>query len=283
MNQVAVVILNFKVKALTLKCIDSVKNSDFKDLEIIVVDNDSGDGIGQDLKKDSTIKFIQNNKNSGFSGGNNLGIQQALKDQSEYILILNPDTTVDQKAIGILVKKMKQYDTDIVCPKIYFDDKKTIWYAGGLFDKANVLGSHRGVDEEDKGQYDQDSETDGITGAALMIKREVFEKIGLFDDRYFLYYEDSDLYFRAKQANFKIMYIADAKVYHKNAQSTGLGSPIQDYYITRNRMIFAGKFLSLRTRFALFREGLRNFRSPVKRLALKDFLFGNLGKGGLNV
>jgi GT2 family glycosyltransferase len=112
-----------------------------------------------------------------------------------------------------------------------------------------------------------------------MVKREVFEKIGLFDERYFLYYEESDFCYRAKEAGYKIMYIPKAIVYHKNAQTTGLGSPLQDYYITRNRMLFASKFLPLRTRFALFREGIRNWSNPTRKKAHLDFLFGKFGRG----
>lgn len=279
MKKVAVVILNYKSKDEALECIHSVKASDYSSIEIIVVDNNSQDGLEEDLRGDNEVEFIQTGDNLGYTGGNNLGIEKALKDGADYIFVLNADTVIDNSAISNLVLVSEKEGAGIVGPKILFGDRKTIWYAGGIFDKANVLGSHRGVDELDEGQYDEIEETEYVSGGAMFVKKEVFKRIGLFDDKYFLYYEDSDFSFRAKKANFKLVFAPTAVVYHENAKSTGLGSPLQDYFITRNRMLFASKFLSFRTRFALFREALRNISNSARRLALVDFLVGNLGKG----
>ncbi len=279
MNKVGVVILNYKVKDQVLKCVESVKKSSYKDLEIIVVDNNSHDGLENSIKQFKDIFFIQTGDNLGYSGGNNQGIKKALDLDCEYIFILNPDTTIDSKCIEECLDGFKDEEAGIIGPKVYFGDGKTIWYAGGKFDLDNVLGSHLGVNEIDQGQYDQVMETDFVSGGALFVKSEVFKKIGLFDERYFLYYEDSDLCFRAKKVGYKIMYIPSAKVYHTNAQSTGLGSPLQDYFITRNRMLFASKFLPLKTKLALIREAIKNSKMPTRRMALKDFLLNNFGKG----
>lgn len=280
MKKVVVVILNYKVKKYVLKCVESVIESTYKNLEIILVDNNSEDGIEKEIKKYEGVEFIQNHDNLGYTGGNNVGIKKGLADGIEVVFILNPDTTVKKDTIEILVKNLEIDDVGIIGPKIYFADSKKIWYAGGIFDRANVIGKHKGVDGEDLGQYDEISETDYVTGAAMMVRSEVFDKIGFFDERYFLYYEDSDFCLRAKDAGFKIMYIPEAKVFHENAKSTDLGSSLQDYFITRNRMLFASKFLPMRTRFALLREALRNVSNPVRRLALFDFLIGRFGKGG---
>lgn len=280
MSKIAIVILNYKVKDDTLECIESIKNSDYKDLNIIVVDNNSEDGLGEELAKIDGVEFIQTGKNLGYTGGNNVGIKKALRSGADYILILNPDTLIKKDAISILLNEGKQnLDVGIFAPKILLPDKKTLWYAGGIFDMSNVLGGHRGVNEKDQGQYEEITETDYATGAAMFIRKTVFGSIGLFDEDYFLYYEDSDFCLRARNKGFKIMYIPRAIVYHKNAHSTGLGSPLQDYFITRNRMLFASKFLPFRTKFALFREALKNIRNSVRRLALFDFLISNFGKG----
>lgn len=278
-KKLAVVILNFKAKKYVLSCIKSVLDSSFEDLEIFLVDNDSNDGLEDEIRKFEGLTFFQTGKNLGYSGGNNYGIKAVLDKGFEYVFILNPDTTVEKKTVEILLQLMEEYKADIVSPKIYFAGTKRIWYAGGEFDLANVLGSHKGVNEEDKGQYDRAEETDFATGAAMLVRSEVFERIGLFDERYFLYYEDSDLCYRAKRKGFKIMYIPEAVVYHANAKSTGIGSPLQDYYITRNRMLFASKFLSFRTRFALLREALKNIKNSSRRKALMDFATKNLGQG----
>lgn len=281
MKKIAVVIVNYKLKDEVLKCVQSVKDNDYKDLQIILVDNNSNDGLEKEKGKD--ILFIQTGKNLGYAGGNNIGIKKALEAGCDFIFILNPDTTIDKKAIDVLVKKAKSTQGDILGPKIYFNSSKKIWFAGGKFDKLNVLGSHIGVDEVDRGQYENEVEVDFVTGAAMFVKREVFEKIGYFDEKYFLYYEDSDFCFRAKKAGFKIIYIPTAIIYHQNAKSTGLGSSLQDYFITRNRLVFASKFLNLRTQIALFKEALRNFKNPNRRRALIDFIICNLGKGSLNI
>lgn len=277
--KVAVVILNFKVKDETVKCLESVKKSNYGDLEIIVVDNNSGDGLAEEMKRFPDICFIQNRGNLGYTGGNNIGIKAALQDKADYVFLLNPDTTIDRNTIGNLIAAAEREDVGILGPKVLFADGKTIWYAGGTIDLANVLGGHRGIDEKDLGQYNKVEETGSVSGGAMMVKNKVFEKIGLFDERYFLYYEDSDFCYRAKKAGFKLLYVPTAIVYHANAKSTGLGSPLQDYYITRNRMLFASKFLPWRTKFALLRECIKNIGIPAKRSALRDFLLGNFGKG----
>ncbi len=281
MKKVAVVILNYRVADLTVESILSVKKSTYKNIKIIVVDNNSEDNIGEKLKDFPEVEFIPSKENLGYSGGNNLGIKKALADGADYIFILNSDATVSSGAIDHLVTAAEEGMGDVLGPKILFPESKVIWYAGGGFDKENVLGKHRGVDEKDEGQYNKVEGTDYVTGAALFVKREVFEKIGLLDEKYFRDYEDSDFWLRASRAGFKVLFVPKALVYHENAQSTGLGSPLQDYYITRNRMLFAAKFLPFRTRFALFREGLKNIGNPVRRKALLDFLSGKFGKGDI--
>lgn len=279
MKKIAVIILNYKVREKTLKCIKSIRSSFYQNIEIVVVDNNSGDDIAKDLENINDVIFIQNDQNTGYTGGNNLGIRKALDIGADYLFILNSDAWVEKNTIASLVSIAEKDRADIVGPKILFADKKTIWYAGGILDLANVLGKHRGVDEKDNGQYNKEEETDYVTGAALFVHKKVFEKIGLFDEDYFMYMEDSDFCYRARKVGFKIIYNPMAIVYHENAQSAGLGSPLQDYFLTRNRMLFASKFLSFRTKFALFREALRNIANSTRRLAFIDFLLGNLNKG----
>lgn len=279
MPKVGVVILNYKLKDQTLKSIESVLNSDYKNISIIVVDNNSMDGLGEALAGRGDMVFIQNNENLGYAGGNNIGIKKALEMGAAYVFILNPDALVEPRTIGNLVSKAEIYNAGISNPKIYFMGTKKIWFGGKIFDKANVLAMHRGVNQEDIGQYDDDEEMEDATGAAILIRSDVFAKIGFFDERFFLYYEESDFCFRAKLAGFKIMYIPSAVVFHKNAQSTGLGSSLQDYFITRNRMLFASKHLPLRTQFALFREALRHINHPARKMAFMDHLLGKYGKG----
>lgn len=303
--KISIIILNFNGSRDTLDCLKTVKQLELKDskLEIVVVDNGSSkmeikklsDKI-QNLKTKFKITLIENKQNLGYSEGNNRGIKYALQNKSDYILLLNNDTLVDKNLLIQLIKvAKKKRKAGIVSPKIYFAPGfeyhknryqkqnwgKVIWYAGGLFDRQNILASHRGVDEIDQGQYDQIIETAFATGCCMLIKSEVFDKIGLFNPKYFLYWEDIDLCFRAKRAGFKIIYAPLAKIWHKNASSSGgAGQQTSIYYQTRNRLLFACKYAFLKTKFFILKEGLIKFfqGNSLEKRAVKDFFLFNFGK-----
>ena len=225
--------------------------------------------------------------------GNNVGIKKALGRNAQAILILNNDTLAEKSLIINLAQALKS--ADIASPKIYFakgfefhkkrykEDElgRVIWYAGGRIDWDNIIGQHIGVDEVDTGQFAKSAEIDLATGAAIIVKREVFEKIGVFDEKYFLYLEDMDFCVRARRANFKIVYAPKAILWHKNAGATGSGSLLQDYYFTRNRLLFAAKWGKLRTKIAVARVILGKIGDPTKRKAFFDFLTFNFGKANL--
>jgi len=291
--KLGIVILNFNGLEDTLECIKSIKK--LNNTTILVVDNASTDKSKEVLEKISGVRLIINKINLGFSGGNNVGIRYCLENKFDLMLVLNNDTLLADSTIEELLRGTKA--ADIISPKIYFaknyefhkdrykekDLGKVIWYAGGNIDWQNVIGGHIGVDEVDNGQFDQAREIDFATGAAMLVKREVFEKIGLFDERYFLYLEDMDFCVRAKKAGFKIMYEPKAIVWHKNAQSLGgSGSKLQDYYITRNRLLFAFKFAKLKTKMAVFKQTLFLWQNSVKRRALLDFLLYRFGKSSVS-
>lgn len=301
MKSVFISILNFNGNNNTLECVESLKKINISDLKltILVVDNGSSEELK--LKSGSSgkikIKVIKNEKNLGFSGGHNVGIKHALGQGADYVVILNNDTYVDENFIDELLKAAKRDNKiGILSPKIYFapgfefhkdkyskkEQGKVFWYAGGGMDWANVIGHHRGVDEVDKGQFDKTVETELATGCCMLIKREVFDKVGMFDDKYFLYYEDADLCMRAKKNSFKIIFVPSSIIWHKNAGSGGgSGSVLQDYYIARNRLIFGFRYAPIRSKIALFRESLYLFfrgREWQKRGVL-DFYFASLGKG----
>ncbi|GAG55887.1 unnamed protein product, partial [marine sediment metagenome] len=157
-----------------------------------------------------------------------------------------------------------------------------IWYAGSRMDWENVLASHRGVDEVDIGRYQRMEETDFATGCCMLVKREVFEKIGLFDKKYFLYWEDNDFSQRAKKAGFKVYFAPEAVIWHKNAGSSKSGSFLHDYYLTRNRLLFAFKYASLRAKIALIKESIIKLFKGRKweKKGIIDFYLGRFGKGG---
>lgn len=234
--------------------------------------------------------------NLGFTGGNNKGIRQALQKGADAILLLNDDTKIDPHAIQHLSDVLySNSQTGIAVPKIYFypgyefhknryekkDRGKIIWYAGGTIDWNNIIGAHIGVDDIDRGQYDVVRNIDFATGCCMLVRREVFEKIGLFDNRYFLYLEDLDFSVRTRKAGYQIIYEPKAIVWHKNAQSSGSGSALHDYFFTRNRLLFGMTYAKLRTKIALLREAMRFLvKGPSwKRTAVIDFLASRFGRG----
>lgn len=292
--KIAIIVLNYNGRKDTLECIRSlakVQKDNFL-VETIVVDNGSDDGSAKAFVKLRGIKLILNDRNLGYSGGNNVGIKKALSLGADYIFVLNNDTLVDKNILISLVHAASA--GDIISPKIYFapgfefhkgryqksELGKVIWYAGGAIDWPNIIGQHLGVDEVDKGQFSQMKEIDLATGAAMFVKRAVFEKTGLFDEKYFLYLEDMDFCVRAKKAGFKIIFEPGAIVWHKNASSSGgSGSPLQDYFITRNRLLFAARYAKLKTKLAVLRQILGQINQKTKRMALLDFVTFNFGKG----
>ena len=296
--KIAIIVLNFNGLQDTLDCLDSIRRLEKgkNTVEIIVVDNASTDGSVEAISKLKDIDLITNEKNTGYSGGNNIGIKRALERQSDWILIINNDTIVDAGLIKSLITATKQ--ADIIYPKIYFapgfefhksrykksEQGRVIWYAGGRIDWQNVIGTHMGVDEVDAGQFSKRQDLDLATGACMFVNRKVFDTIGFFDEKYFLYLEDMDFSVRAKQVGFKIIFEPKAIIWHKNAGTTGgSGSTLQDYYITRNRLLFAFKYARIRTKFAVLRQIINKLSNPIKRKALIDFMTGRFAKGSINI
>ena len=302
MKKIAVVTVNFDTEKDTISFLHSLKEIKAPDfsLEIIIVDNGSENVLKlPDNLKDEKVLLMRSESNKGFSGGNNIGMKKALEEGADYILIVNNDTIVDPDMITNLLKVLESKPhIGATTPKIYFakghefhkdryaQDElgKVFWFAGGYTDWDNVRSVHRGVDEVDHGQYDRTEKTAFATGCCMLIKREVLEKVGLFDDRYFLYYEDADLDERIQRAGYDIYYAPEAKLIHVNAASSGgagNGNVLQDYFITRNKMLFGMTYAPLRTKLALFRESLRLLKTgrPFQKLAIKDYYSRKFNKG----
>lgn len=297
--KVSVVILNFNGKDDTLECLESLsqtKKGNFE-VETIVVDNASSDTSVADFKKQfpDTVLLV-NSENLGFAEGNNIGIRFALKRGADFILILNNDTIVSPTTIPeLLMFALAEKKGGIFGPKIYFmrgrethperykstQLGRVIWYAGGKMDFENVLASHRGVDEVDAGQYDESVRTSFVTGCAMFVRREVFEAVGLFDIKFYLYYEDVDLCMRVRTRNYEVFYVPQAYLWHKNADTSGgPGSDLQSYYLTRNRLRIGMRYAPWKTKLALFRESMNILMqgTPTQKQAIGDFLRKKYGK-----
>ena len=242
---VAIVIPNWNGEADTIECLESLRQLDYPNYKVIVVDNASTDGSPQRIKSIyPQVTLIENEENLGFVRGSNIGIVYALAQDAAYILLLNNDTTVHRDLLKELVSAAeKDHKTGIVGPKIYFYHKpETLWFAGSVFKAYFGKTRQVGFGERDEGQYDEAREVPFITGCALMFKAEVARQIGLLDPDYYHSNEDVDFCLRARKAGFRVLFVPQAKVWHKVASASGgTSSPLYLYYPYRNRFLLMKK------------------------------------------
>ncbi len=243
---VSVIALNWNTTELTCDFLRSINElGTYKNLEIIIVDNGSKeDPTAALLAVNPGVKVILTGKNLGFAGGNNVGIKAA---KGDYLFIVNNDTEFTPQLIESL---LEPFSTDpavgVVCPKIrFFYNRNVIQYAG--FNPINVYTGRTtavGSLEEDHGQHDTPGYTEGAHGCAMMVKREVIEKTGMFPEKFFLYYEEWDWSLRIIRKGYKIFYQPKALIYHKESMTVGKQNPLKTYYHTRNRILFMRRNMS---------------------------------------
>ncbi|MBI4708867.1 MAG: glycosyltransferase family 2 protein [Candidatus Portnoybacteria bacterium] len=262
MPKIIIIVLNWNGLSDTIECIESLKKIDYQNYEIILVDNGSMDNSVAVLKeKFGDIYLIENRKNLGFAGGNNVGIKYALKNGADFILLLNNDTKVESDFLTKLVKIANNDNKiGIVGPIIFsYDEPEKIYFAGGKVNWSRTRGEHINFEKKsisvipakagiqtwmpDQVRHDIYG-VDYITGCCLLIKKEVVEKIGLMSEDYFLYYEDTDWCLRAQRAGYKCVLASQAKIYHKQSKSTGEFSYPYIYYHSRNGLMLCSRFRS---------------------------------------
>jgi len=250
---VAIIVVNWNSYADTSQCLDSLKLLEYRNFATIVVDNGSEDGSGQNLKRDfSEIIFLKNDKNLGFTGGNNTGIRYALKNSYEYILLLNNDTIVTELFLSLLVKSIENDPLiGAIQPKIMFNQNRNIiWNAGGIFNSFLTKTSTIGENQIDVGQFDKSSETDWITGCCFLVRSSVIKEIGLLDQRFFIYHEDVDWSFKIKQKGLIMFYEPSSVIYHETGMSDknhgthseGNVSPFSHYMGVKNHLFLVRRY-----------------------------------------
>lgn len=234
--KIGIVIVNYNGSSDTKECLDSLRNMTTP-VGVIVVDNASSEDDYCQLKKISTdCMLIRSDSNLGFAGGNNIAIRYMVDLYNiETIMLLNNDTVVEPNIIKELNKYSK--NNTIVVPKmLYYGKKDYIWYGGGNFNKITGRAIHDRMGEKNYNDCVV-KECTFATGCALLMKKAVVTKIGLLDEKYFMYCEDSEFCLRAIENDIKIVYNPKAVLYHKVSKSTGGGeSPFCLYYMTRNRL-----------------------------------------------
>ena len=236
----SIITINYNGLKDTCELIDTLPLND-KTIEVILVDNASTQNEATELEKRyPQVKVIKSDKNLGFAGGNNLGIQAS---HGKYLFFINNDTLLPQlSSLSLLINRLESSDQiGMVCPKIRFTwGEQPIQYAGYTpLSKISLRNKSIGYGEEDKGQYDTSHPTPYAHGAAMMVKREVIEKAGMMPECYFLYYEELDWSMMIRRSGYEIWYEPSCTIFHKESQTTGQQSPLKTYYISRNRLLFA--------------------------------------------
>jgi GT2 family glycosyltransferase len=234
------VTLNWNRPADTLECLETLAAQTYSNLRLLVVDNGStDDSVSRIQTEFPQVELVVSAENRGFAAGANLGLRQALEAGADLIFLVNNDTWIDAEAVAHLVTHA-QPGVGILSPLIYYAEEQTcIWSAGGRVHPWTLEkhGDHRG--QIDTGQWTEPVARDFVTGCGMLLTRQLLEQVGLFDESFFMYYEDSDLCLRAKKAGFGISLVPAAKMWHKVARSSG-GSDSADerYWMARSSVLF---------------------------------------------
>jgi GT2 family glycosyltransferase len=200
-------------------------------------------------------RLLLSKENLGFAGGNNWGIAQA---NGDFIFIVNNDTEVTPDLLDKLIQPFFDHaNIGVTCPKIRFWDQPGIIQYAGFNPMNHFTGrtSTIGEREPDNGQFNTPGPTHGAHGCAMLVKKEVIERVGMFPQKFFLYYEEWDWSARIQKAGFSIWYTPDAVIYHKESMSVGKNNPMKIYYHTRNRILYMRRntnFFQLMTFYAFF-------------------------------
>lgn len=221
----------------------------FKDYKLYIIDNspsaETDKVISQYTASYPILEYIhiKSSGNIGVAAGNNVGIKAALKDDSDYILLLNNDIEFEQcNLIEELVKQAELRNESLIIPKILFYDSRKIWMAGGRMLYFKGATQHIGEGKDDSNIYDKEGYYNYAPTCFMLISKEVFKSVGMMDEKYFVYYDDTDFIFRAGKKNYRILYLPKLVVLHKVSSSSGGDmSTFGMYYLTRNRLYFVNK------------------------------------------
>ncbi|MBP9136644.1 MAG: glycosyltransferase family 2 protein [Chitinophagales bacterium] len=299
--KIGIVTITFNSGDVLIPFMECIKNQTYTDYFLYIVDNISTDNtleITANYTEDKRIKIIANDKNVGVAAGNNQGIKQALEDGCDALLILNNDVEFEPTLLQKLKDQLLQHpEYDLVtCKMMYFFDKQLIWYAGSNFDRKNGwLVPHIGMLEKDMGQYDTPKQMEYAPTCCVLVNKIVFEHIGLMDEQYFAYFDDTDFFYRIhKDGRHKLLYYPFVEFYHKvgSLSKSKDGTPqnfkFGEFHIklsTRNKVYYLRKqqsiyawlniawfFIRMQLRFVA--SGKYNLNSKTYILLLKSFFQG---------
>jgi len=245
---VRAVVINWNGREVLEPCLRTLLASSYPNLSVLLVDNASTDGSVQFVRGAfPSVRVAEQSSNLGFAAGVNVGLQLALDEGADYILLLNNDIELDANAVSALVEAALAHPKSaFVGPLIYYADRPSvIWSAGGSvsFWTGNIR--HLGLREEDAGQYVQVRQVDYVTACAVLASAEAVRVIGLMDEIYYMYNEDTDWCVRARDAGFEVLFAPSARIWHKVSMSSGGGlTPFKVYHRLRSTL----RFFSLHAR-----------------------------------
>lgn len=290
--RVSIIVLNLNGYQDTRDCLESLRQVHYRNFEVVLVDNGSSDNSGERLCREfPEIHLIRSEQNVGFTGGNNLGIAQALNNGADYVLLLNNDTFVDPDFLTQLVQVGESdQQIGILGPKIFYaSDPDRVWFAGGYINYRSGRCAHVGHDETQRDDNVAES-TAWITGCALLIKSHVLKTVGFLDNRLFVYWEDADLCMRVRESGLKCVLVPSARVWHKVSRTCGLGSVFTLYLGTRNQLLWVARHIPFPYKLTalavtlmkkFFKAILLLFRNPDSACAvlagILDFVLGKYG------
>lgn len=239
--KVSIIILNFNSFEDTSECLYSLKNINYKNYEIVLVDNCSTDGSFEKLSSEfKEYKILKSNENLGYANGNNLGIKYAFNQKAEYICLLNNDVVVEKDFLVNIIKAFKK-DSSIglagpcICK---YKEKNVIQAMGANINLYTGLTQRRLKNSNYKDIPHKDVFVDYLGGACFVCKREVFEKIGLIPENYFLFFEETEFCLNAQKIGYSLLCVYNSRVYHKGSSTIGKYNGLSYYFLNRNRVIF---------------------------------------------
>lgn len=303
--EVTIVVLNWNNAPDTIECLRSLDEMDYPVYHVAVVDNCSTDDSVQTIRQHSPgTRILETQRNLGYAGGNNVGLRYALARNAEYICILNNDVRVAPDFLTALVSALAQVPGAGVATPLIAEEGQSdrVWALGQAVDwkTGEVARLHAG-DASPAMQAKRTIEVDAASGAAMLIRREVLESVGLLDEAFYLYYEETDWCLRVREAGYRISAVPSSVVWHRVSAALGQSSPVIDYYMLRNHLRLIVRHWSGASRLSVlgltvFRnlghiaaytvkssEGRRLPHRDARLFALRDAVLGRWGQMGPDV
>lgn len=258
---VVVVVVNWNGKVDTLACLNSLHRMTYTNFQVLVIDNGSTDESISAIRTDHPwVEVIETGINLGYAGGNNVGMKHAVANGADFVLVLNNDTEVAPDLLDRLVEASQQHPAaGILGPRLYYHhDPERIWFAQGIWSNREIYFTWPGQGLKETEFGIEQTETDYVCGAALFFRAEVARRIGYFDERFFLVFEEADWCYRARKAGFETRMVPSARVWHKVGASFGSeASPLRAYFSARNSLLWISSHMPFATRMRFWHRILR--------------------------